>query len=359
VLTITGHAIEARLYAEDPAAGFLPATGTLLDWCPAAEPECRWDSGVETGSVIGPEFDPMLAKVIAHALTRPEAALRLALALRRSRVRGVTTNRDFLTAALRHPEFLAGRTTTDFIERAGVPLARKPSPAELRTAAVAAALAGQARARAGAGVLATLPSGWRNSVMPPQRAGYRHAGATLTVSYRSRRDGGFEVEVAAEGPGAGGPVLVTVHRAGDGWIDFSEGGLRHRRHVLRDGSRVWVQGPDGDVLLTALPRFPEAEADAVAGGLLAPMPGSVLAVHVSPGDSVRAGQLLMIVEAMKMEHRITAPHAGTVGEVRAHPGDQVTGGDLLAVIEPAGDGGRGERAEGDRAGGEPSEGAAP
>jgi propionyl-CoA carboxylase alpha chain len=120
-----------------------------------------------------------------------------------------------------------------------------------------------------------------------------------------------------------------------------------------------VQGPDGDVLLTALPRFPEAEADAVAGGLLAPMPGSVLAVHVSPGDSVRAGQLLMIVEAMKMEHRITAPHAGTVGEVRAHPGDQVTGGDLLAVIEPAGDGGRGERAEGDRAGGEPSEGAAP
>ncbi len=123
-LALDGHAIEARLYAEDPAAGFLPATGTLLDWAPAAAPRCRWDSGVERGSVVGVEFDPMLAKVIAHAPTRDEAALRLALALERSRIRGVTTNRDFLVAALRHPEFLAGHTTTDFIERNAIPVAR-------------------------------------------------------------------------------------------------------------------------------------------------------------------------------------------------------------------------------------------
>jgi propionyl-CoA carboxylase alpha chain len=129
---------------------------------------------------------------------------------------------------------------------------------------------------------------------------------------------------------------VRAHHAGDGWIDFDTGGQRHRRHVLTAGDRVWVQGPDGDVALIAVPRFPEAEhGETVAGGLVAPMPGTVLAVHVAAGDAVAAGQLLMIVEAMKMEHRITAPRAGTVSEVRARPGDQVSGGDLLAVLDEA------------------------
>jgi propionyl-CoA carboxylase alpha chain len=129
---------------------------------------------------------------------------------------------------------------------------------------------------------------------------------------------------------------VTVHHAGDGWIDFDTGGRRHRLHVLAAADQVWVQGPDGDVALTAMPRFPgEERGEGVAGGLVAPMPGTVLAVHVTPGDTVAQGQLLMIVEAMKMEHRITAPRAGTVTEIRARPGDQVNGGDLLAVLDEA------------------------
>ena len=403
-LAINGHAVEARLYAEDPAAGFLPATGTLVDWCPAAAPPCRWESGVAAGSVVGVEFDPMLAKVIAHAPARTEAALALALALQRSRIRGVTTNRDFLVAALRHPDFLAGRTTTSFIEASGVPLARRPSPAELRTAATGAALAAQAGRRAVAPVLATLPSGWRNSVMPPERAEFRHGEDTVAVSYARQRDGRFAVTVTGAGldpagapppgepgaaspepghdgttvPGTAGPgtavpgsaardsavpgsaapdssapspaatpatsitpgtsaCLVTVHHVDDGWIDFESDGRRHRVHVLTAGNQVWVQGPDGDVALTAVPRFPDTEhGETVAGGLVAPMPGTVLAVHVVAGDTVAAGQLVMIVEAMKMEHRITAPHAGTVTEVRARPGDQVSGGDLLAVLgEPS------------------------
>jgi acyl-CoA carboxylase subunit alpha len=357
-LAMTGHAIEARLYAEDPAAGFLPATGTLLDWCPAAQPPCRWDSGVGPGSVVGIEFDPLLAKVIAHAPTRAEAARKLALALARSRIRGLVTNRDFLVTALRHPEFAAGNTTTDFIERASVPLARRPPPAELRLAALAAALSAQAGARERTPVLRTLPSGWRNSVMPPQRAGYRHGEDTLEVSYRCQRDGTFAAEVrgpvppgpgaegaGVAGPGAVGPVtdggdgavpfIVKIHGCEDGWADLEEGGRRHRLHVFRHGGTVWVQGPAGDVALEAVPRFPEAGAPAVAGALVAPMPGTVLAVHVRPGDQVAAGQLLMTVEAMKMEHRITAPHAGVAAEVRARAGDQVGGGDLLAVIEEA------------------------
>jgi acyl-CoA carboxylase subunit alpha len=334
-LAITGHAIEARLYAEDPAAGFLPASGTLLDWCPAADPGCRWDSGVEAGSVAGLEFDPMLAKVIAHAPTRTEAALRLARALEHSRIRGVATNRDFLVATLRHPEFLAGHTTTAFIERAGVPLARQPSRDELRVAAVAAALTAQAEARAATPVLRTLPSGWRNSVMPPERAGYRHGPAALDVSYRRQRDGRFAIDVNGLGLAETPHMTASVRCAEGGWIDIEEGGHRYRRHVFRHGHRVWVQGPAGDVALVAVPRFPEAEREMVAGGLAAPMPGTVLAVHVHPGDPVAAGQLLMIVEAMKMEHRITAPAPGVVGEVRAQRGDQVAAGDVMVVIEEA------------------------
>jgi propionyl-CoA carboxylase alpha chain len=351
-LAINGHAIEARLYAEDPAAGFLPATGSLLDWRPAADPPCRWDSGVAAGSVVGIEFDPLLAKVIAHAPTRTEAALRLALALERSRIRGVVSNRDFLVAALRHPDFLAGHATTEFIELAGIPGAREQPDAELRIAAVAAALAAQAGARAAAPVLATIPSGWRNTVMPAEQAAYRHQRGTVAVSYRCQRDGRFAVEVSGPGkaarepgdepadgaPAGDGPahaMTVAAHQAGGGWMDLAEGGRRHRLHVFRHGDRVWVQGPAGDVALAEVPRFGVPERQLVAGGLVAPMPGTVLAVHVAPGDTVTEGQLLMVVEAMKMEHRITAPRPGVVGEVRARGGDQVSGGDLLAVISEA------------------------
>jgi acyl-CoA carboxylase subunit alpha len=360
-LAISGHAIEARLYAEDPAAGFLPATGTLLDWHPPADPPCRWDSGVETGSAVGTEFDPMLAKVIAHAPTRTEAALRLARALARSRIRGVTTNRDFLVATLRHPEFLAGRATTDFIAQNGGCLPTQPT-ADLRIAAIGAALAAQATARASSPVLRTLPSGWRNSVMPSERAVYHHGPLTLEVTYRHQRDGSFAVAVSVDPPADGAPDgapadaaavgerPVRVQQAGDGWITLAEAGRRHRLHVFRHGHRVWVQGPAGDVALTVAPHFPEAEPEFVAGGLVAPMPATVLSVHVAPGDPVTVGQLLMIVEAMKMEHRITAPHAGVVSEVRAHRGDQVSGGDLLAVIEEAGRPrpGQAERPRGDQ-----------
>ena len=229
-----------------------------------------------------------------------------------------------------------------------MPVARQISQAEVRTAAIGAALAAEADTRAAAPVLRTLPSGWRNSVMPPERAAYRYGADTVAVSYRRQRDGLFTVTVTGAGGGgsrsAGEPApdgdaasLVEVAGTGDGWIEFTEGGQRHRRHVFRHGGRVWVQGPDGDVELAVVPRFPEAGAgEDVTGGLAAPMPGTVLAVHVAAGDAVAGGQLLMIVEAMKMEHRITAPHPGTVRDIRARPGEQVAAGDLLAVIDETG-----------------------
>jgi propionyl-CoA carboxylase alpha chain len=258
-----GHAVEARLYAEEAAAGFLPATGTLVDWTPASDPAVRWDSGVEAGSEIGVEFDPMLAKVIAHAPTRTEAAVRLARALEHSRLRGVTTNRDFLVAALRHPEFQAGHTTTDFIERTGVAIARRPPADEVRLAAWAATLAAVVEARLAAPVLRSLPAGWRNSVMPPQHRVYEHDSGIVDVAYHTGRDGTFRI----------GDDIIHLFGIEDGWVDFQVGDRRHRIHVLSAGNQVWAQGPDGDVTFSVRPRFPDAEREAVAGGLMAPMPG--------------------------------------------------------------------------------------
>jgi propionyl-CoA carboxylase alpha chain len=326
-LSIEGHAIEARLYAEDPDSGFLPATGTLLDWCPASDPVTRWDSGVEARSEVGIQFDPMLAKVVAHAPTREEAARRLALALERSRIRGVTTNRDFLVACLRHEMFLAGETRTSFIDESGVALKRVPTPEALVTACTAAALESRAAAIGSRQVLRTVSPGWRNSVMPPERRLYDHDGDEFEVTYRTCRNGSLDF----------GDRTVRVVRVEDGWVDFEVSGVstsRHRVHVYRAGRDIWVQGPEGDVRLTELPRFPDAAREAgVPGGLVAPMPGKVLSVAVEAGQDVEAGDLVMIVEAMKMEHRVIAPNHGKVVDLHARPGDQVDAGSLLAVIE--------------------------
>ena len=189
----SGWAIEARLYAEDPANDFLPETGTLVAFEPAASPVVRWDSGVVAGSVIGTDFDPMLAKVIAHGPTRNEAAGRLALALERMHLGGVTTNRDFLVATLRTPEFLTGDTTTDFIDRVKPPRKLELPADELERLAQVAALWIRGENRAHAGSLASVPSGWRNARMPDQLLVLDSGGEEIRVSYRTLRDGSFRL----------------------------------------------------------------------------------------------------------------------------------------------------------------------
>ncbi|MBA3642044.1 MAG: ATP-grasp domain-containing protein, partial [Acidobacteria bacterium] len=186
-VTFSGHAIEVRLYAEDPAAGFLPSAGTVAVFEPAAEPAVRWESGVETGSVVGVDYDPMLAKVVAHAPTRAEAAGRLAVALERLHLGGLTTNRDFLAATLRHPAFLDGDTTTDFIERFDPARTLDLGDDELQRIATVAALWLQGANRAAASVLADAPSGWRNARLPDQRVALAYGERVLDVEYRSRR----------------------------------------------------------------------------------------------------------------------------------------------------------------------------
>jgi propionyl-CoA carboxylase alpha chain len=331
-----GAAIEARLYAESPAADFLPATGTLVAFEPAGAPAVRWDSGVVAGSVVGTRFDPMLAKVIAHAPTRAEAAGRLALALERTHLGGVTTNRDFLVATLRTPAFLRGDTTTDFVERAEPARSREPGEEELLRAARTAALWLQGANRAGAEALRAAPSGWRNARLPDQRVAFAAGGREQEVRYRSLRDGSFRL---------GDGSVARVHAWSPGAVDVEIDGRRRRSRVTRAGDRIFVQTARGDVELALLPRFVLPGADATSGGLVAPMPGKVIELRVEVGQRVAAGETLLVLEAMKMEHPIRAPEDGVVFEVRVAAGEQVENGALLLVVEPVGPEGEGRAKE--------------
>ena len=327
-LTISGHSIEVRLYAEDPSNDFLPATGCVDIWQPATGPTVRYDSGIQTGSEVSVEFDPMLAKVISHAPTRSEAALKLALALERTRLHGVVTNRDFLVATLRHEEFLAGNTTTDFISRVEIPGQRVPSDCELEDASIAVALVSQQLNRNSATSLAFMPSGFRNSSMPSQQMLLLNDDREVQVNYRPRRDGSFEVSI---GDSEETKTARLISLDGDRF-EIQLDDVRAAGHAVKFGNRWYVDIPAGSLNFVEKSRFPEPDSTDVEGGLTAPMPGKILAINISEGDSVETGQLLVLMEAMKMEHQIVAAFDGSVSEVRVAVGDQVDNGELLVVI---------------------------
>ncbi|HEV7468511.1 MAG TPA: biotin carboxylase N-terminal domain-containing protein [Pseudonocardia sp.] len=326
---ISGHAIEVRLYAEDVPAGFLPVTGTLHRFRIPDLPGVRVDSGVVDASVVGTHYDPMLAKVIAHGRTRLDAARTLARALRQAELHGVTTNRDLLVGVLREEEFLAGKTDTGYLTR--------HDPAELGATAgggirqaAAAALAAQAGNRASARVLGGLPSGWRNVGGAPQRTSYTLGERTLEVAYRLNLHGrGLDLRV--DGEPIGGSVALLS--ASPDAVELEIDGVRRAYAVHRTAGWSFVDGPDGSAALAEVPRFADPNAVAHAGSLLAPMPGSVVRVLAEAGAAVTAGQALVVLEAMKMEHTVTAPVDGTVAEVNVGPGDQVDTGQVLAVVE--------------------------
>lgn len=339
-----GHAIEVRLYAEDPSAGFLPAAGALEAWEPAAEPNVRWDTGVTLGSAVSVDFDPMLAKVVAHGPTRQEAAGRLALALERMHLGGVTTNRDFLAATLRHKAFLSGDTTTDFIERHAPPPTKIHDVSTADRVAVAATLWLQGRNRAEALVLDALPSGWRNARLPDQQVTLSRTDghSTKLVRYSTGRDSIFQVAISqANVEAETHRFQATIHTWTTEGIDLVVNGLRSTARI--SSSAATPLAGRGEILhvtmagtttsLEVIPRFMISGAEAPTGGLTAPMPGKVLDVHSIVGDRVIAGQALVVLEAMKMEHHMTAPFDGIVVEVGVAAGDQVDNGAVLLVIE--------------------------
>ncbi|MGW2891754.1 ATP-binding protein [Streptomyces griseoruber] len=300
-----GHAIEARLYAEDPAADWTPQTGTLHRL--TVPDGVRLDTGYGDGDGIGVHYDPMLAKIVAHAPTRAEALRKLSGALERTTLHGPVTNRDLLIRSLRHEEFTSARMNTGFYDR---------HLAELTTSTVdpyaplAAALA-EARTRSRFG-------GWRNLPSQPQRKRYAVGGEEIEVEYAHGRTG-----LTARG--------VQVVHADPALVVLETDGVRRRFEVARYGDRVHV----GTTTLTELPRFPAPETQHAPGSLLAPMPGTVvkLAPTLITGSSVEAGEPLVWLEAMKMQHVISAPATGTVTAVQVTEGQQVQVGALLAVVE--------------------------
>ena len=320
---IEGHAIEARLYAEDPLNDYLPVTGKFHSFrFPDAE-GLRVDGGIEDGSNVSIHYDPMVAKVIAHAANRETAATVLASALRRAHIHGSTTNRALLVRILEHPEFLSGQTDTHFLERHDVSQLGRPllDPTQERISALAAALADQAVERESAGVLHSIPSGWRNSPSQMQHRAYTSDHGTHEIGYSLLHP--FTLD---------GVGTVTVLKAEPGLVSIEIGDVEHEFSVGRYGDLRYVDSSVGPARLTEVPRFPSRYAEEDPGSLHAPMPGKVIRVGAAEGDEVSEGDVLVVMEAMKMEHTLRAPHAGTVAQVLCEAGEQVEADDVLIVV---------------------------
>jgi len=319
-----GSAIEARLYAEDPRNDFLPATGTLIAYEPNSEVEARWDSGVEEGSVIGTEFDPMIAKVICYGENRLEAANKLSMALESLHIGGVVTNRDFLVSTLRSEAFLNGLTTTNFIEKVKPPRSYEPSDDELKKVASIAAMWIQGKNRNEAELLGDLPSGWRNSRLPKQKMNFICGETEIPITYRSRRDGNFDLNEDS---------VVKIFQWNNRSISLEIDGHRISSKVTKSGDQVIVKMPWGNVSLEVVPRFVLPGSEEVIGGLIAPMPGKVVDLKVKVGDKVSKGDPVVILEAMKMEHQVNAPEAGKVKEIYIKKEQQLDNGALLMIVD--------------------------
>ncbi|HPD93055.1 MAG: acetyl/propionyl/methylcrotonyl-CoA carboxylase subunit alpha [Rhodobacter sp.] len=306
-LTITGHAFEARLYAEDVPAGFLPATGTLDHlWFPEG---ARIESGVRQGDTISPWYDPMIAKIVAHGPTRAVALARLSAALAATQVAGSVTNLDFLGALTRHAGFAAGQVDTGLIGR---DLAALIAPPALRAETVALAALTALGAAPGQGFTQWTPL-WQAVTL--------ETGDTTCRCAVARTGAGWTVRVDDT-------QLTAEHRGGQWWI----AGRRAPGVALRRGDRVSVFGATTVHFTQPDPLLRDLDHGAGAGVVLAPMPGLVKAVFVAPGAAVEKGARLAILEAMKMEHTLTAGRDGTVAEVLAQPGQQVEAGAALIAL---------------------------
>jgi propionyl-CoA carboxylase alpha chain len=365
-VVVTGHAIEVRIVAEDPVAGWLPSTGTITELSiDELDGLIRVDPGFHAGGVVSADYDSLLAKVITHDADRRIAARRLARALRSARVDGVRTNLATLAAILDEPDFAAGRTPTSYLDdHPAVVTAASVPPARREAQFLAAVFALEHANRQQDGVTGFAPSGWRNLRTRGQRrtlvldadGSSLHTEYTIAVSDAAAVTA-VDVRIGEPPtPDADGALppderprlqVRLLDRADDRQVVEIDG-VRHdvATSIRRDaaGAPVGVSTADasGATTWTIPPRFVDHDAAAEGSGPVSPLPGTVIAVHVAAGDAVAEGQLLMVVEAMKMEHKITAPIEATVTEVRYAVGDRVDSGDLLVGLHLHGPGEEGE-----------------
>ena len=323
-ISFNGSSIEARLYAEDPNNDFLPEIGTLIAFEKSNSAEARWDTGVIKGAVIGTDFDPMLAKVISFAPNRIDAASKLAKALESAHIGGVKTNRDFLINCLKSPEFLKGNTTTDFIERVNPDRKLIINEGDLNHVTVIAALWIQMKNRDEAKVAKFMPSGWTNGRLPKQKIIFEYEGQEIKVEYSQKRNGQFSFS---------DNKVAQIYSSDNESIDVMFDGKRHISKITSSENNILVHMPYGDVMLNVKPKFTIPGLEVAAGGLVAPMPGKVIDIKVKKGKKVKAGDTLVILEAMKMEHSIKAAEDGVVSELLISINDQVENGALLMIVK--------------------------
>jgi len=353
----TGHAVEARVYAEDPAAGYLPATGRVALWRVPVEAGVRVDAGVETGDEVSSYYDPLVAKISAHSSDRGEALRQLEYALGKTVLFGVRSNLDFLRRVLLHPAHIAGRIDTGFLER---------HAAELLAAPLAPRMLGSLSPLALAALIAALqrqpmkpgPATWRNNRSRPIVERFAPMQSTLELSSTSGYSAGNTVEVlevrlvpgarphahqftatvVASGTETAVSVGIVDRTATD--LSLEVDGYRLRAVAMEIAPGRWevraLSQDAGTVVLQWMSPLPEPGAKTrSADSLAAPMPGQVIAVYVSAGQRVRAGEPLLVLEAMKMEHTIRAPHDGVVAAIHAHAGEQVAAAALLVDVRAA------------------------
>ena len=323
-ITWTGSSIEVRLYAEDPNNDFLPEIGTLIAFEENNSAEARWDTGVNKGTVVGTDFDPMLAKIISYAPNRTDAAGKIAKALESAHIGGVKTNRDFLVNCLKTKEFLDGDTTSDFIERVKPSRKLEINQSEIEHASAIAAMWMQQQNRNNSNVAKFMPSGWTNGRLPNQKVTFEFENTEYDFEYKQKRDQKFLFSNNKE---------AFIYSSDEDGIDMIFDGKRHYSRVTVSKNNILVHMPFGDVMLELKPRFKMPGTEVTIGGLIAPMPGKVIDVKVKKGKKVKAGDTLVILEAMKMEHSIKASEDGTVSELLISVNDQVENGALLMVVK--------------------------
>ena len=328
----SGHSIEARLYAEDPLNNFLPATGTLHEWdVPRSNAGLRIDAGVERGTDAGIHYDPLLAKVIAHASDRDTARRKLVHALSNLVALGVQTNREFLIRALEHPSFTNGDYHTGFIDEHLSGLIADEDPTDNLIFASAVALYLHSRGRAEATVLPHLPPHYRNNPFRDPSIKLQIRGEPFDLSYRAVGDEAF---IFRCGDWQASAQLVSFNFAkARGSIRAAIDGVQRRFQLAQAGDQFFVQSGSSSRVVTRLPRYPRAQSASEHESAYAPMPGQVLKVLVAVGQQVSAGDPLVVLEAMKMEQTLRASTDGVVEAVLVKPGDVVAPGDTLVEIK--------------------------
>ena len=319
-----GSSIEVRLYAEDPGNDFLPVTGKMIAFEPSDDPLVRWDVGIESGSNITANFDPLLAKVISFGETRLEAANKLALALENSHFGGMKTNRDYLVSILRSKEYLDGDTTTDFVERVNLNSEVDLTEEEVFNFAKVGAMWMQGKNRSEAMVLQNIQSGWNNARLPFQEVKLLLDDQEYRVKYKSLKDGNF---VSAESE------IIRMFDWYEDFIDVEISNVRYRSKITKDDDLLLIQTHKGNLLFKILPKFNINQEEAIKGGLTAPMPGKVVEIKIKKGSNIKKGDTLVILEAMKMEHKVLAPDNGKIKEVLIKENDQVENGQTLVVLD--------------------------